>query len=69
MKKINSYKKMLIFSFGLFLIPILSSCGSTWDITGNTLNIQKAVVDTIVPKGTIYITPDNFNDFNLNSYE
>ena len=57
----------------LLFLPIiitLASCGSSWDITGNTLNIQKAFTDdTVIPKGSIYITPDSLTEFKLEDNE
>ena len=38
---------------------LLSSCGSTWNIEGNNVTIHKAENDTIIPKGTLFITNDS----------
>lgn len=40
------------------LILGANSCGSTWDIKGNNLIINKTENDTILPKGTLFIESD-----------
>lgn len=42
-----------------------SSCGSTWNIEGNNVTIHKAMNDTIIPKGTLFIERDS----NLTNHE
>lgn len=51
-------KKLIILFCALIA---LSSCGSSWNIQGNNLIINKAENDTIVPAGTYYITPNNID--------
>lgn len=43
------------------LIVVTGSCGSTWRIEGNEINIQKMAKDTINQQRTII----NLNDSNL----
>ena len=62
MKKLTStlVKKVLTLFFGLFFLFVLvTSCGSTWNIEGNNMFIQKVDRDTIAPAGTFIFYPDS----------
>lgn len=37
----------------------LCSCGSTWTISGNNVEVKCADTDTVVPAGTYYFIPDS----------
>lgn len=38
---------------------VIVSCGSTWNISGNNVTIQKLEADTVVPAGSFVIYPDS----------
>lgn len=62
MKKLalTSIKKVLTLFFGLFfLLVLVTSCGSTWNIEGNNMYIQKVDRDTVAPAGTFIVYPDS----------
>nr|CDL65738.1 unnamed protein product [uncultured bacterium] len=37
----------------------LSSCGSSWEFSGNNVTVTVCDTDTVVPRGTILLTPDS----------
>lgn len=51
--------KILTFSIVLFLCCFVSSCGSSWNVSGNNIVINKADKPIEVPAGTYYILPDS----------
>ena len=53
-RKVLTVLSVLIFSFVLFC-----SCGSTWNIEGNNMYIQKVDRDTVAPAGTFIVFPDS----------
>lgn len=51
-------KKLLFISAAFIAVVSISSCGSTWTVSGNSVNIEVAKTDTVVKKGTLILTPD-----------
>ena len=65
MKNSKSYRwslaQVIMACLIICLIVVTGSCGSTWRIEGNKINVQKGINDTINQKRTIII----LNDSNL----
>ena len=38
---------------------VFTSCGSSWEISGNNMTIIKAHTDTIAPAGSFIMLPDS----------
>lgn len=56
MKK--SFYVVLVLAAALAVSPLFS-CGSSWNVEGNNIIVTVADRDTIVPRGTILLTPDS----------
>ena len=56
MKKL--FYVVLVLAAVVAVLP-LASCGSTWNVEGNNIVVTVAKRDTIVPRGTILLTPDS----------
>lgn len=52
-------KKMVLCVSVLGLLAAVCSCGSSWNIEGNNMVINKVNADTIVPAGCYVIYPDS----------
>ena len=53
-------RNLLVFLFASIMTCVFfSSCGSTWEISGNNVVINKAESDTVIPAGTYYFIPDS----------
>lgn len=50
MKK--NIKKIVLLSL---LVVSVCSCGSSWNISGNSITIEKCHQDTVVPAGTVIL--------------
>lgn len=57
-------KKLLIIPCVVIASCFVASCGSSWEISGNQVEIHKCQTDTIVPAGTIIMT-DSSNSLNV----
>lgn len=52
-------KKNILFAAVMGLLATICSCGSSWNIEGNNMVINKVNTDTIVPAGCYVIYPDS----------
>lgn len=52
-------KKSILCVSVLGLLTSVCSCGSTWNIEGNNMVVNKVHTDTIVPAGCFVIYPDS----------
>lgn len=52
-------KKSILCISVLSLLATVCSCGSSWNIEGNNMVINKVNTDTIVPAGCYVIYPDS----------
>ena len=50
---------LLIMFCCVVMTVVLFSCGSTWNIEGNNMYIQKVDRDTVAPAGTFIVYPDS----------
>lgn len=57
-------KKILFIPCVVIAISFMASCGSSWEISGNQIEIHKCQTDTVVPAGTIIMT-DSSNSLNV----
>ena len=51
--------KTFIFVVAIFASVLVASCGSSWEISGNNIVVNKADRPIEVPAGTYYILPDS----------
>lgn len=56
MKKL--FYVVLVLAAALAVFPLFS-CGSSWNVEGNNIIVTVADRDTVVPRGTILLTPDS----------
>ena len=56
MKKL--FYVVLVFVAVVAVLPLFS-CGSSWNVEGNNIIVTVADRDTVVPRGTILLTPDS----------
>lgn len=52
-------KKIILCVSAVSLLATVCSCGSSWNIEGNNMVINKVNTDTIVPAGCYVIYPDS----------
>lgn len=51
--------KTLIYVVAVVGAILVASCGSSWEISGNNIVVNKADKPIEVPAGTYYILPDS----------
>lgn len=56
MKKL--FYVVLVCAAVVAVLPLFS-CGSSWNVEGNNIIVTVADRDTVVPRGTILLTPDS----------
>lgn len=51
--------KTFIYVVAIVAAIVVASCGSSWELNGNNIVINKASEPTTVPPGTLFILPDS----------